>query len=228
MIKAIIFDLDNTLIDFLTMKKMAVSGAINAMRDAGLEISPAQADKILFDMYEKRGMEYQKIFQDFLKHVSGKVDSKTLAYAIVGYRKVEQGFMKPYPKVKYTLIKLKERGIKLVILTDAPRMRAWMRLAETGLSDFFDIVQTFDDSKVLKPHKKPFEMMISKLGLLPQEMLMVGDSIDKDIYGAKRMKIKTCHSKYGAMRKSIKDVTPDYVLHTIDQLLEIVDDSRAR
>ncbi len=226
MIKAIIFDLDNTLIDFLTMKKMAVSGAINAMRDAGLEISPSQADRILFDMYEKRGMEYQKIFQDFLKHVMGKVEPKILAHAIVGYRKVEQGFMKPYPKVKYTLIKLKEMGIKLVILTDAPRMWAWMRLAETGLSDFFDIVMTYDDTKVMKPHKKPFLMMVAKLGLNPEEILMVGDSIDRDVYGAKRLKIRTCHSKYGEARKSTRHVTPDYVLHRIDNLLQIVEDSR--
>ncbi|MFH2020164.1 MAG: TIGR02253 family HAD-type hydrolase [archaeon] len=226
MIKAIIFDLDNTLIDFLTMKKMAVSGAINAMRDAGLDVSHTQADKIMFDLYEKHGMEYQRVFQDFLRLVTGKVDPKILANAIVGYRKVEQGFMKPYPKVKWTLIKLKEKGIKLAILTDAPRMRAWMRLAETELSDFFDVVVTFDDTKVLKPHRKPFLMMLQKLKMKPSEVLMVGDSLDKDVFGGNRLGIKTCHSRYGYLRMDKKkNINPNFTLHRIDELLDIVERS---
>ena len=43
MIKAVIFDLDNTLVDFMTMKKQAIESAINAMIDAGLKISPEEA-----------------------------------------------------------------------------------------------------------------------------------------------------------------------------------------
>ena len=69
MIKAIIFDLDNTLIDFMTMKKMSVEGAIRSMQDAGLDISNNKAQKILYALYDKHGMEYQKVFQDFLKQV---------------------------------------------------------------------------------------------------------------------------------------------------------------
>ena len=43
MIKAIIFDLDNTLMDFMKMKGRAIDAAITAMIDAGLEISKEQA-----------------------------------------------------------------------------------------------------------------------------------------------------------------------------------------
>ena len=43
MIKAIIFDLDNTLVDFMGMKRNAVSAAIHAMIDAGLQLSPDEA-----------------------------------------------------------------------------------------------------------------------------------------------------------------------------------------
>jgi putative hydrolase of the HAD superfamily len=223
-IKAIIFDLDNTLIDFLKWKKMAVSGAITAMRDAGLKISQRKAEKILYELYGKYGIEYQKIFQVFLKEVLGKVDYKILASAIVGYRKVQHGVMSAYPKVKSTLIKLKEKGIKLAILTDAPRLRAWLRLAETGLVDFFDYIITYEDSKFKKPHKKPFQLMLRKLKLKPGEILMVGDSLDKDIQGAKSLGIKTCYSKYGEVSKKItKNIKPDFTIKAIEELLEIVE-----
>ena len=39
MIKAIVFDLDNTLVDFMAMKRQAVDAAIRAMMDAGLTLS---------------------------------------------------------------------------------------------------------------------------------------------------------------------------------------------
>ena len=39
MIKAVIFDLDNTLVDFMAMKRQAIDAAINAMIDAGLNLS---------------------------------------------------------------------------------------------------------------------------------------------------------------------------------------------
>jgi putative hydrolase of the HAD superfamily len=222
MIKAIIFDLDNTLIDFMTMKRMAVDGSISSMRDAGLKISHQDAEKILYKLYWKYGIEYQKIFQVFLKKVLGRIDYKILANAIVGYRKVQHGFMKPYPQVKSTLIKLREKRIKLAILTDAPRMRAYLRLAETSLMDFFDIVITYDDSKYKKPNKIPFQLMLKKLKLKPEEVLMVGDSLDKDIKGAKAIGIKTCYSKYGESRKKTSNIKPDFTIKNINELLQLV------
>lgn len=223
MIKSIIFDLDNTLIDFRTMKTMAISGAIRAMQDAGLDITKKKAEKIMYDLYETHGMEYQKVFQDFLKQVIGKVDYKILAHAIVGYRKVERSFMQPYPKVKDTLRQLEKKGIRLAILTDAPRMRAWLRLAEMDLSDYFEIILTYDDTKVHKPHKKAFEKILKKLNLDASEVMMVGDSLDKDIKGAKNMGMMTCFAKYGDNGKSSKNIKADCTLTSIDELLKIIE-----
>jgi len=43
MIKAVLFDLDNTLVDFMKMKEMAVEGAVDAMIDAGLNLTKEEA-----------------------------------------------------------------------------------------------------------------------------------------------------------------------------------------
>ena len=55
MIKAIIFDLDNTLLDFMKMKQFAVKAAITAMNEAGLNIDEDQAYKDIFKLYESKG-----------------------------------------------------------------------------------------------------------------------------------------------------------------------------
>ena len=72
MIKAVIFDLDNTLIDFMTMKKLSCDAAINAMIGAGLNVKKDKAIKELFRLYDKYGLEEKTIFQKFLKKVAKK------------------------------------------------------------------------------------------------------------------------------------------------------------
>ena len=49
MIKAIIFDLDNTLLDFIKMKQFAVKVAITAMNEAGLHVDEKTAYQDIFD-----------------------------------------------------------------------------------------------------------------------------------------------------------------------------------
>ncbi|MBI2142303.1 hypothetical protein HYU15_02305, partial [Candidatus Woesearchaeota archaeon] len=83
MIKAVIFDLDNTLIDFMRIKKSAIDAAVTAMISAGLGMGKEEATKVMFELYNTYGIEYQQIFQKFLEKVSRKVDYRMLAAGIV-------------------------------------------------------------------------------------------------------------------------------------------------
>jgi len=203
MIKALLFDLDNTIIDFWKMKKMSVDAAVRAMKDAGLEMEHDKATKMLYGFYEKLGYEYQYIFERFLKKAIGRVDWKMLANAVVAYRKVRAGFMEPYPGVTRTLLKLRQEGYKLGIVTDAPRLKAWIRLTSMNLDDFFDTVVCFEDTKQQKPNSLPFEKALKNLAAKPDEVLMVGDNIERDIKGAKKLGIRTCFARYGYVQKFI-------------------------
>lgn len=49
--KAIVFDLDNTLIDFMKMKKIACEAAIDAMIKAGMKADKEMTLKLLFELY---------------------------------------------------------------------------------------------------------------------------------------------------------------------------------
>jgi len=224
MIKAIIFDLDNTLIDFMKMKRLSCEAAMDAMISAGLKISKKRGLKILFQLYYKYGLEYQKIFQVFLKKVIGRVDYKIMASGIVAYRRVKEGLLYPYPNALPVLNKLKKK-YKLVILSDAPRIQAWIRLVAMDMQDKFDLVVTFDDTKVRKPNRKPFLFALKKLKLKPNECMMIGDSLLRDIAPAKKLGFKTVFAKYGYLGKrfggKIK-VKADYVIKDVKELLNIL------
>ena len=197
MIKAIIFDLDNTLLDFMKMKKIAITAAVEGMVEAGLNVVPSEAYTKIVDLYESGGWENQEILNDFLKKISGKVDYKFLAAGIVAYRRARDAALTLYPGVQKTLIKLSKMGLKLAIVSDAPRREAWLRICYLNLHNFFDLVLTFDDIGERKPSPKGFEMALNTFNLSPREVLMVGDWPERDMEGAKRLGIKTIFAKYG-------------------------------
>ena len=222
MIKAVLFDLDNTLIDFMKMKRICSEEAISAMIDSGLPVSKNSGIKKLYKMYEKYGIENQKIFQEFLSELTGKVDKKMLASGISSYRKVKAGFLKPYPNVVKVLIKLKENGIKLGILSDAPELQGWIRLADMNIIHFFDIVLTLGETGVEKPSKKPFNMAIKKLDVKPEEILFVGENPERDIKGAKSVGMKTALALYGMDYRKRGRVKADYELKDVLGIQEVI------
>jgi putative hydrolase of the HAD superfamily len=222
MIKAVIFDLDNTLIDFMKMKKAAVNAAVDAMISAGIKMSKDEATKTLYELYDKYGIEYQQIFQKFLQKTSRKVDYKILAAGIVAYRKVQPSFLEPYGNVVPTLLRLREQGLKLAIVSDAPRLKAWLRLVEMKLQDFFDVVICHEDTNQYKPSKLPFLKALKKLNLRPEECLMIGDWPERDIKGAKQLGIRTVFARYGSV-KEVADSGADFEIGNISELLKVVE-----
>jgi len=221
MIKAVIFDLDNTLIDFMTMKKISCDAAISAMIGAGLNADKKNATEELFKLYDKYGLEEKTIFQKFLKKITKNIDYEILASGIVAYRRVRTGFLEPYPHVASVLFELKQRGIKLAIVSDAPRLKAWIRLVSMKINHLFDVVVTFEDTKKLKPSSIPFKLAFKKLNLKAHECLMVGDRPERDIKGAKKLGMVTCFARYGNPNAKVSEA--DYEINDIKELLEIVE-----
>lgn len=221
MIKAIIFDLDNTLVDFMDFKTRAVNAAIDAMLDAGLNLSKEEAAEKIQNIYDLEGIEYQRVFDKFLLDLYGKVDYRMISAAIFAYRKEREAALRPYPKVFPTLVQLLKMGIKLAVVSDAPAKEAWLRLSYEKLQYFFDVVITFDDSGERKPNPKPFNMCLQRLGLNSEECLMIGDWAERDVYGAKQVGMKTAFARYGDVFGTINPGS-DYEINSISELIDIV------
>src|SRR6266853_704131 len=66
MIRAIIFDLDNTLTDFMKMKRAAIDAAVDGMLDAGLTLPREEVATRIYQVYDREGIEYQQVFDRFL------------------------------------------------------------------------------------------------------------------------------------------------------------------
>lgn len=223
MIKGVVFDLDNTLIDFVKMKDLAIESAVNYMIDAGLNMDKEEIKREIYKIYEEKGIEYQEVFQDFLLKRFGEIDYKILAAGIVGYRRAKDFSLVPYPHTEYTLLELIKRGLKLAVVSDAPKLQAYLRLCYLGFLNYFDCVVAYEDTQKKKPDKEPFLLVLKILNLKPEEVIMVGDWRERDIIGAKLVGMKTAFARYGDTFNT-KESNADYELNDIIDIIKIIDE----
>ncbi len=221
MIKAVVFDLDNTLMDFMKMKRRAIEEAIPAMIDAGLRITVEEANAKIDEIYKEQGIEYQQVFDEFLKRVLDKVDYKIWAAGVVAYRRAREASLIAYPHVYSTLNKLARLGIRTGILSDAPTKEAWLRLAYLNFHHVIDEVVTFDDTGERKPSPVPFMKILEKLKVKPGEAIMVGDWAERDMVGASKVGMKTAFARYGDVFNTVSHGA-DYELKDVSELVDIV------
>lgn len=221
MIKAVVFDLDNTLVDFMDMKRQAIDAAIRAMVDAGLKYSFEEVNEKIQQIYREQGIEYQNVFDMLLQQMIGAVDHKILAAGIIGYRKAREAALVTYPHVHLTLFELAKMGLGLAVVSDAPKLEAWLRLCYLNLHHVFDHVVTFEDTGERKPGPAPFRRVLKLLNIDPHQALMVGDWAERDIVGAKKVGMKTAFARYGDTFNT-GHTNADYDLTDIRVLIDIV------
>jgi putative hydrolase of the HAD superfamily len=221
MVRAVIFDLDNTLMDFMKMKDDSIRGAAAGMIDAGLQMPLDEAVEEIYRIYREKGIEYQEVLDQFLLETTGRMDNRLLAAGIIAYRRSREAAMILYPHVRDTLSKLLRQGLQLAILSDAPAKQAWLRLTALGLVHFFDAVITFEDTGYRKPHAAPFLKVLEHLDLEPRDVLMVGDWMERDISGAQALGIPTVFARYGDTFDT-KSSHADFQIDDIAELLNIV------
>lgn len=228
-IDAVIFDLDNTLTDFMRAKETSIRAAAEAMVDAGLPLSTEEATARVFAIYKDRGIEHQRVFNLFLQETMGRVEDRILAAAVVAYRRARDGSLVTYPHAKLVLTQLLKRGYKLAVVSDAPRFEAWVRLVYLGLQHTFDLVLTYDDTGHRKPSPEPFRMALEKLGVAPERAVIIGDWKERDIAGGQAAGLHTVYARYGdqysqyADKRPEDETVPDYAVDDLLQLLDVLE-----
>lgn len=221
-IQAILFDLDNTLIDYLKFKQKAARAAAKEMVRQGLPTSEEDAYNRIFAVYQKRGIEYGKTFYEVVVQFGLEVNAaeKIQQAGIIAHNKCKMRVLKPYPGVAEVLTQLRKNYL-LAIVSDAPRNKVWQRLVIAGLEDFFHVVVTTSDTQTQKPHPSSFQLALQKLGVAASECMFVGDNPGRDVRGAKALGMKTCLARYGLWDKETDKA--DYEITEFSQLPRLLE-----
>ena len=218
-IKAVIFDMDNTLFDFVEAKLTACAAVIDYLK---IPVEPLQL--LRYFLRPDHGFESHENIRDFLcEHDRYSEIAFTRCCDIYDEEKIAA--IKPYPRVSETLSVLRDRGLRLAVVTDAHNGNALKRLKKTGLYEFFDAIITRDMSGKAKPSPEPFLLSMSKLGVNANETILVGDSIRRDIVPAKALGMLAVHAAYGDRNFHEREEDgADYTIHGIQEVIRMIGD----
>jgi FMN phosphatase YigB (HAD superfamily) len=141
-VEGIIFDFDNTLMDFALMKIRSIYVAVKEMRRHGMPLGILDSFNKIFSIYNLpgKGWEHPQIFQEFLKQLDFKRAAGSPDYfeiwlmaGINAYREEKAKLTIPYDGTRIVLNQLRASRFELGILTDAPKRRVYERLLTTEL-----------------------------------------------------------------------------------------------
>jgi putative hydrolase of the HAD superfamily len=224
-IQAVFFDIDNTLYDSTLQVDMVRKNAIKAMIEAGLDVEEDEAHEVLLDIVNKYGSNYEHHFDDLLKKFGKENNPRIIAAGIVAYHATKIAYLVPYPDTVHTLLELRDRGYKLGVITEGRPVKQWEKLIRLGLQHFFHAVVISEEVQRQKPDVEMFRIAAKKIGFKPQESVMVGDRLDKDIQGANEagmLTVQVMKGKYSSLMPERDNQEPDYVVPCLKKILDIL------
>ncbi|MGE9552452.1 phosphoglycolate phosphatase [Erwinia amylovora] len=171
-VRGLAFDLDGTLIDSAPGLASAVDAALAALNlpAAGVErVSTwiGNGADVLIERALKWALGHQPS-DDRVRDARVLLDKH---YAI----SVESG-SKLFPEVKEGLAALAATGVPMAIVTNKPTPFVEPLLTSLGIAQYFSLIIGGDDVVAKKPHPAPLFLVLGKFGLLPGELVFVGDS----------------------------------------------------
>ncbi|HGJ4476172.1 TPA: phosphoglycolate phosphatase [Salmonella enterica subsp. diarizonae] len=230
-IRGVAFDLDGTLVDSAPGLAAAVDMALYA-----LELPIAGEERVITwigngaDVLMERALAWAREERAALRKTMGKppVDEYIPAEEQVRilrklfdryYGEVAEEGTFLFPHVADTLGALHASGLPLGLVTNKPTPFVAPLLESLDIAKYFSVVIGGDDVQNKKPHPEPLLLVASRLGMMPEQMLFVGDSRN-DIQAAKAAGCPSVGLTYGYnYGEAIALSEPDVIYDSFNDLL---------
>jgi len=213
MIKAVIFDFDGTLVDTLPFYIKAYD---QALKKIGFKFTDKKIVQICLGKKED-------VICKFLKKPE-KTEEFTQAY----FQSVKKLFKKAtlFEDTIETLNFIKDKKIKMIIITFAYRWYINQMLDQYKLRDYFDFIISTDDVVHAKPDPEAVLKATDKLKIKPKETIVVGDSKNDILMGKSAGSITVLLTKkeYNLFYNidEIKKINPNHIIYKISELKKLI------
>jgi len=224
--KHLFFDLDHTLWDFEANSRQTLEELYHLLHleERGIHDFELFYKKYilhndkLWDRYRKGFIKVDELRwkRMWLTLLDFKIGDEPLA------RKMDVLFLDALPSRRilfpYTLEildYLTAKGYRLHLITNGFEKTQHSKLANSGLTGYFEEVITSEGSNSLKPHKEIFEYALRRAGAEKPESIMLGDNVEVDIQGAINAGIDQVYVNHLDEAPSIQ---PTYMVRSLKEL----------
>ena len=197
--KAVIFDIDDTLYPYAPCDAAGTENMMNVLSEISGHIYDEKEFTPLLsqakDYVKKRTSETAACHNRVLysQRLCEMTECLSAENVLALYNAYWDSFlekMKLFDGAYELLCGIKERGIKIGFCTDLTAHIQMRKLIRLGISDIADGIVTSEESGAEKPSEIPFGMILEKLGVSASEAVMIGDDYKKDILGAEAVGMK--------------------------------------
>ena len=223
------FDLDHTLWDFEANARATLEELYHSLQLEHRGVND-------FDLFHKNYLAHnEKLWEryrnGFIKQEELRV--KRMWLALLDFKIADDELAKEmsarfldllptrtilFPYTKEILQYLADKNYELHLITNGFEKTQHSKLKHSGLDEFFKEVITSEGSNSLKPNKEIFDFALTKSGATKEQSIMLGDSIEVDIIGAKDFGIDQVYINHLGIDPPIK---PTYTVTSLKQLEEI-------
>jgi len=177
-LKAVVFDLDDTLYDCTgTLQEASRRRAARVLVESGLPMSEEEALDLQRRLAEEHGPHFM-VFDEIARRY--RLDNEVIDKAYRAYNSEEVGNIKVFPGVREALSLLRSQGIRCFLLTSGIYRRQQTKIKKLGLEQAFDEIE-INDAERGELMSEVLRYLLEKHHLRPEETLVVGDRPPEEI-----------------------------------------------
>jgi len=229
-LRAVLFDVDDTLFSTTEFARAARANAVRAMIAAGLDVPEAVVQKELDEVLVEFTSNYDHHYDQLLKRLRPKSLQSSnpaliVAAGVAAYHDTKFRELKPFPDVVPLLSALRAAGLITGVITHGWTTKQAEKIVRLGLLPHLDRRAIFisDQLGVSKPNPKIYALALRDLGLQPAEAMYVGDSPSHDITPPKSLGMKAVWARRASRHKpSVGDAIPDHEVEDFTSLQAIL------
>ncbi|MDH5268271.1 MAG: TIGR02253 family HAD-type hydrolase [Candidatus Bathyarchaeota archaeon] len=224
-IRCVLFDIDDTLYDASFQMSTARLNAIKAMIESGLPTNIEIAYRVLEEIVKEFGPHHNRHYDKLLERLGLAWNPRVIAAGVIAYRETSPAYLKPYSDTIPVLLKLRQSGYQLGIVSEGRSVKQWQKLIQLGIQHLFHRVVISEDIKEDAVTPEMFKLVLKDLDVLPEETLFVGNQLDTDILCANRAGVVSVRMRKGEHRveePKSPEMTPKYEINKLSEIFEVL------
>jgi putative hydrolase of the HAD superfamily len=235
-IRALLFDINGTLIDIETDERMeqAYRAIGHFLTYQGIRMHRGDALNLYFQIMKEQFDHHKETFPEFdvvaiwrevldrhANDFTRALPPEKLRQMPLFLAELQRGICRKrlslFPQVLEALNQLKER-YRLAAVSDAQSAWAVPELRAVGLHEYFDPVIISGDYGYRKPDPRLFQTALDRLQVLPNQAIFIGNDCYRDVFGARQLGMKTILFRHDQDMPSPNETQPDYIIREFAEL----------